>query len=190
NALFKMDHVAARLAEYLKKPVPKANDVTGSDAKAKVAALKPGGVLLLENVRFDPREQPLKEGSDADKAAHEAKMNTFAVELAAFGDIYVNDAFGTLHNKDVSVLALAKAMKGKPRVIGLLVDKELKIVDDLLTSPKRPMFAIMGGAKVSDKIKFIQVLLAKVDKLLVGGKMTYAFLNAQGIGIGAMDIDA
>src|SRR5205814_612185 len=111
NAPFKMDRVAQRLGEYLKKPVQKANDVTGGDAKAKVAALKPGNVVLLENVRFDPREQPLKEGSDADKAAHEATMNAFASELAAFGEIYVNDAFGTLHNKDVSVLALPRAMK-------------------------------------------------------------------------------
>src|SRR5207247_2016320 len=104
-------------------------------------------------------------------------------------DIDVNHAFGMLHNKDVSVLALAKPMKGKPRVIGLLFEKELKIVDDLLSSPKRPMLAIMGGAKVSDKIKFITVLLEKVDQLLIGGKMTYTFLKAKGVDVGGCKVD-
>src|SRR5262249_53399824 len=145
-----------------------ANDVVGPDAKGKAAAMKAGDVLVLENVRFDPREQPKKDATPDELATHEKAMADFALELAALGDIYVNDAFGTLHNKDVSVLALAKAMKGKPRVIGLLVEKELKTVDDLLSAPKRPMIAIMGGAKVSDKINFIKVLLGQVDRLLVG----------------------
>src|SRR5262249_5680443 len=146
-------------------------------------------VLLLENVRFDPREQPKKEGSPAEIDAHNKAMDAFAAELAAFADIYVNDAFGTLHNKDVSVLALPKAMKGKPRAIGLLVEQELKIGDELLSSPKRPMIAVMGGAKVSDKIKFITVLLEKVDRLLVGGKMTYTFLKAKGVDVGGCKVD-
>jgi phosphoglycerate kinase len=185
NAPFKMDHVAKRLGEYLQKPVLKANDVAGADAKSKAAALKPGDMLLLENVRFDAREQPKKDGSADEIAAHEKAMGEFAAQFAEFGDIYVNDAFGTLHNKDVSVLALPKAMKSKPRVIGLLVEKELRIVDDLLSSPKRPFIAIMGGAKVSDKINFIKVLLGKVDKLLIGGAMTYTFMLAQGKKIGS-----
>src|SRR5262249_11832275 len=132
---------------------------------------------------------PLKEGTEEEKKAHETKMAKFAAELATFGDVYVNDAFGTLHNKDVSVLALPKAMKDRPRVIGLLVQRELNVVDDLLTNPQRPLLAIMGGAKVSDKIKFIQVLLDRVDELLIGGKMTFTFLKAKGIAVGAMTID-
>src|SRR5260370_31065202 len=136
NAPFTMDHVAKRLGEYLKKPVLKSNDVVGPDAQAKVAVLKPGGVLLLENVSFELREQPRKVGTPEEMAGHEKALTEFAAQLAEFGDIYVNDAYGTLHNKDVSVLALPKAMKSKPRVIGLLVEKELKIVDDLLAAPK------------------------------------------------------
>lgn len=185
NAPFTMDRVAQRLGEYLKRPVAKANDISGPDAQAKVAALKPGEMLLLENVRFDPREQKLKDVGEAEKAAHEAKMAAFAAELASLGDIYVNDAFGTLQNSDVSVLALAKAMKGKPRVIGLLVEKELKTVDDLMASARRPIIALMGGAKVSDKINFIKVLLKQVDRLLIGGAMTYTFMLAQGRKIGS-----
>lgn len=189
NKPFAMDYVAKRIGEHLKKPVAKANDVTGPDARVKVAALKPGDVLVLENVRFDPREQPKKDGTPEELGAHNQSMDALAAELAAFGDIYVNDAFGTMHNKDVSVLALPKAMKGKPRVIGLLVEKELKTVDDLLSDPKRPMLAIMGGAKVSDKIKFITVLLEKVDRLLVGGKLTYAFMKATGANVGDIQVD-
>ena len=191
NKPFQMDYVAKRISEYLNKTVYKANDVTGPDAKAKVklAAGTQGSVVLLENVRFDAREQPKKDGTPEEIEAHNKAMDAFAAELAAFGDFYVNDAFGTLHNKDVSVLALPKAMKGKPRVIGLLVEKELRIVDDLLAAPKRPMLAIMGGAKVSDKIKFITVLLGKVDRLLVGGKMVYTFLKATGVDVGGCKVD-
>jgi phosphoglycerate kinase len=189
NAPYQMNHVAERLSQYLKQPVAKADDVCGPDARAKAGALKPGEILLLENVRFDPREQPIKDATEDAKRAHEEAMAAFADELASLGDFYVNDAFGTLQNKDVSVLALPKAMKGKPRVIGFLVEKELHIIDNLLASSQRPMLAVMGGAKVSDKIKFIEVLLDKVDRLLIGGKMTYTFLKAQGVDVGAMSID-
>src|SRR5262245_25714689 len=106
NAPFTMDRVAQRLSEYLSRPVQKANDVVGADAHAKAGALKVGETLLLENVRFHPYEQPLKEGTEEQHAFHEAQMKKLAAELAALGDIYVNDAFGTLQNKDVSVLAL------------------------------------------------------------------------------------
>jgi phosphoglycerate kinase len=134
----------------------------------------PGEVILLENLRFDPREQK----NDA----------AFAAAVAALGDAYVNDAFGTCHNdKDASMVAVPAALKaaGKPRAVGLLVAKELEIINSLMTSPRRPMLAIMGGAKVSDKINFINALLAKVDKLLIGGKMTYTFLKAQGVNVGS-----
>ncbi|MBO0699505.1 MAG: phosphoglycerate kinase [Zavarzinella sp.] len=173
----KMDKVAARLGELLGRPVKKACDeVIGPEARAGALALKPGEVLLLENLRFDAREQK----NDPD----------FAHAIAALGDAYVNDAFGTCHNdNDASMVAVPAAMKGKPRVLGFLVAKELEVIDGLMTNPKRPLLAVMGGAKVSDKVKFIKALLAKVDHLLIGGKMTYAFLKAKGVPVGSMQID-
>jgi phosphoglycerate kinase len=175
-----MDNVAARFGELLGKPVKKAADeVVGPAVSAAAAALQPGGVLLLENLRFDPREQK----NDAE----------FAAAIAALGDAYVNDAFGTCHNdKDASMVAVPAALKaaGKPRAVGLLVQKELDVIESLMGSPKRPLVAIMGGAKVSDKINFINALLAKVDQLLIGGKMTYTFMKARGIDVGNMKIDA
>jgi phosphoglycerate kinase len=170
-----MDKVAARFGELLGVPVKKAGDeVAGPAVSAAAAALKPGQVLLLENLRFDPREQK----NDAE----------FAAAIAGLADAYVNDAFGTCHNdKDASMVAVPAAMKaqGKPRAVGLLVAKELEVIDGLMSQPKRPVIAIMGGAKVSDKIAFINALLSKVDQLLIGGKMTYAFLKAQGVDVGA-----
>ncbi|MFO0809502.1 MAG: phosphoglycerate kinase [Gemmataceae bacterium] len=178
RTLLTMDRVAARFGELLGKPVRKAADVVvGPDVTAAAKALKPGEVLLLENLRFDPREQK----NDAE----------FAAALAALADVYVNDAFGTCHNdKDASMVAVPAAMKAanKPRAVGLLVAKELEIIDSLMASPKKPVIAVMGGAKVSDKIAFINALLGKVDRLLIGGKMTYAFLKAKGVSVGAMQI--
>lgn len=169
-----MDKVAAAFAVLLGKPVKKAADeVVGPAVTAAVASIKPGDVILLENLRFDPREQK----NDA----------TFAAAIAALGDAYVNDAFGTCHNdKDASMVAVPAALKaaGKPRAVGLLVAKELEVIESLMTKPKRPMIAIMGGAKVSDKIAFIEVLMQKVDKLFIGGKMTYTFLKARGVDVG------
>ena len=170
-----MDNVAKRFGELLGKPVTKASeDVVGPAVTAAVDAMKPGDVLLLENLRFDPREQK----NDPE----------FAAAIAALGDAYVNDAFGTCHNdKDASMVAVPAALKtaGKPRAVGLLVAKELEIIEGLMTSPKAPVRAIMGGAKVSDKIAFINVLLSKVDRLLIGGKMAYTFLKARGVDVGA-----
>ena len=169
-----MDKIAARLSELLGKPVAKAgNTVVGSDVTAAVAGLQPGEVILLENLRFDPREQK----NDPE----------FAAAIAALGDAYVNDAFGTCHNdNDASMVAVPAALKaaGKPRAVGLLVAKELEVIDGLLSNPGRPFFSVMGGAKVSDKIAFINALLEKVDHLLIGGKMAYAFLKAIGVDVG------
>jgi phosphoglycerate kinase len=178
DAPLKMDKVAARLGELLGKPVRKAADqVVGPAVSAAAQALKPGDVLMLENLRFDKREQKNDEG--------------FAKELAALADIYVNDAFGTCHNDhDASMVAVPRVMAGKPRVVGFLVEKELNVIDSLLSSPKRPFLGIMGGAKVSTKIGFINALLAKVDRLLIGGKMTYTFLKAKGVDVGACDVEA
>lgn len=173
-----MDKVAAKFGELLGKPVKKAaSEVVGPAVTAAVQAMKPGDVLLLENLRFDPREQK----NDPE----------FARSIADLGDAYVNDAFGTCHNdKDASMVAVPAALKasGKPRAVGLLVAKELEVIDALMTSPKSPVVAIMGGAKVSDKINFINALLAKVDKLLIGGKMTYTFLKARGVDVGATKV--
>lgn len=176
DAPFRMDKVAARLGELLGKPVQKVDEVVGPKATAAVLALKPGQVLVLENLRFHPGEQK----GDAE----------FAKQIAAFGDVYVNDAFGTCHRKDASMLAVPAAIKGKPRVVGYLVAKELEVLDKLLSAPHRPVVAILGGAKVSDKIGFIKSLLGRVDHVLVGGAMSYTFLRAQNRGIGNSRVEA
>jgi phosphoglycerate kinase len=173
-----MDKVAAKFGELLGRPVRKAADeVVGPTVAAAVAALKPGAVLVLENLRFDPREQKNDPG--------------FAAAVAALADAYVNDAFGTCHNDhDASMVAVPAALKaaGKPRAVGLLVARELEVIDGLMAHPKKPVLGIMGGAKVSDKIAFINALLAKVDHLLVGGKMTYTFLKARGVSVGGTKV--
>ncbi len=175
DAPFKMNKVALRLQELLGRPVRKIDEVVGPEATAAAQELQPGEVLLLENLRFDPREQ---------KGDPE-----FARQIAALGDVYVNDAFGTCHRSDASMVAVPEAMAGKPRVVGLLVAKELKVLDGLLSSPARPFLGILGGAKVSDKIGFIKALLAKVDKVLVGGAMSYTFMKAQGRGVGNSKVE-
>lgn len=170
DAPFKMDRVAHRLQEILGRPVQKVDAVVGPSVQQAAKALQPGQVLLLENLRFHPGEQ--------------AGDPKFAGELAALADVYVNDAFGTCHRSDASMVAVPAAMVGKPRVVGLLVAKELRILDRLLSAPERPFLAILGGAKVSDKIGFIKSLLSRVDRVLIGGAMSYTFMKAQGQSIG------
>ncbi len=170
NARLKMDRVAERLRARLPSPVTKLDEVAGPAVKAAAEALKPGEVLLLENLRFHPGEK--------------AKDKEFAAELASLADVYVNDAFGTCHRSDASMVAVPAAMAGKPRVVGKLVAKELDVLNGLLSAPGRPMIGLLGGAKVSDKVGFIKALLGRVDKVLIGGAMTYLFLKAQGKGIG------
>jgi phosphoglycerate kinase len=176
DAPFRMNRAAERLQKLLGRPVFKPDAVVGPDVTAAVKALKPGEVLLLENLRFHPGEQA------GDKA--------FASEVAALGDVYVNDAFGTCHRKDASMYAVPAAMKGKPRVVGTLVAKELHILDQLLSHPPRPLLGILGGGKVSDKIGFIKKMLAQVDRVLIGGAMTYTFLKAQGKPVGGSRLEA
>jgi phosphoglycerate kinase len=175
DKMLTMDKVVERLADLLDQPVTKAgNTVVGPEVAKACAAMKPGDVVMLENVRFDPREQK----NDPE----------FAAAIAGLADAYVNDAFGTCHNdKDASMVAVPANMKaaGKPRAVGLLVEKELHIIDGLMSKPKHPVLAVMGGAKVSDKLAFINVLLTKVDHLLIGGKMAYAFLKAKGVDVGS-----
>ena len=170
DAKFRMDPVARRLEELIGRPVVKADDVVGPSAQAARVNLKPGGIVMLENVRFHPGE---KKGDPE-----------FARQLASLADAYVNDAFGTCHRDEASMVAVPSAFPAERRAIGFLVEKELDILQTLLGEPKRPMLAIMGGAKVSDKIQVIENLLAKVDRLLIGGAMTYTFLQAKGHAIG------
>lgn len=176
DAPFRMNNAAERLGKLLGKSVQKVDSVVGAAVDAAVKELKPGEVLVLENLRFHPGEQ--------------AGDPVFAAGLAKLADVYVNDAFGTCHRKDASMVAVPAAMKGKPRVVGFLVAKELEILDKLLANPPKPFVGIMGGAKVSDKIGFIKAMLSRVDKLLVGGAMTYTFLKAEGKNIGSSRCEA
>ena len=173
---FRLDRVAERLGELLGRPVKKVADTVGDKAKAAAAALKPGEVLVVENVRFNKGE---KKGDPA-----------FAKELAGLADVYVNDAFGTCHRDEASMVAVPEQFPKESRGIGFLVEKELQILDQLLGTPKAPMIAVMGGAKVSDKIGVIENLLPKIEKLLIGGAMTYTFLKAQGHNTGKSRVEA
>ena len=170
DAPFRMDKVAARLQERLGRPVKKVNDTVGPEAVTAARALKPGDVLVVENVRFNKGE---KKGD-----------KTFAAQLAGLADAYVNDAFGTCHRDEASMVAVPEAFQPGNRGLGFLVEKELQILESLLGDVKKPLVSVMGGAKVSDKILIIENLLPKVDHLLIGGAMTYTFLKAQGHEIG------
>ncbi len=171
---YSLKPAADRLGEILGEGVVEmAIDTDGDDAHAKVGALVPGQVLVLENVRFNKGE---KKGNDAN----------YVHTLASFGDIYCNDAFGTCHRTEASMYAVPKAMKevGKPAVVGFLVDKEIKYLTETISSPDRPFVAILGGAKVSDKINVIDNLLKVCDQVLIGGAMAYTFSLAQGGKVG------
>ena len=171
---FTLAPVAERLNEYLDGKVTFANDIIGPDAKAKVAALENGKAVLLENVRFDAREE--KNGED------------FAKELAAYAEIYVNDAFGTAHRAHATTAGVAM-YGGLPAVCGYLIQKEIGVMGKALTAPERPFVAILGGAKVADKLNVINNLLTKVDTLIIGGGMAYTFLAAKGYGVGKSLLD-
>ena len=170
DAAFSLQPAADRLRQLIDAQVLFATDTVGTDAKAKVAELQDGEVLVLENVRFNAGE---KSGDEA-----------YAQQLAALGDIYCNDAFGTCHRKDASMFAVPTAMTGKPRVVGFLVAKEIKYLSDVIASPERPFVAILGGAKVSDKINVIENLLGICDQVLIGGAMAYTFSLARGGAVG------
>lgn len=169
----RMDPVAARLQELLGRPVQKANDCIGPEVEKQAAALKPGEVLLLENVRFYKEE----EKNDPE----------FARKLASLADVYVNDAFGTAHRAHASTEGVAHILPG---VAGFLMEKEIEYLGRVLANPEHPFAAILGGAKVKDKIKVIENLLTKVDSLLIGGAMAFTFVKAQGGEIGNTLLDA
>ncbi len=169
NPKFSLAPVAKRLSELLGFDVPLAADTIGPDAKAKAEALVPGRAILLENTRFDKRE----EKNDPE----------FAKELASFGEIFVNDAFGAAHRAHASTAGVAM-YGGLPAVCGYLIQKEISVMGKALDNPARPFVAILGGAKVSDKIGVINNLIDKVDTLIIGGGMAYTFFKAEGKSVG------
>ena len=180
---FSLAPVAKRLGELLGKDVIFAADCIGPEVKAKAAALKPGDVMLLENVRFH-KEETIKDKAAKEDAQLRQAKDDFAKQLAELADVYVDDAFGTAHRDNASMYTVPVMMDGKDRVIGFLIEKELKYLGDTLEDPQRPFVAILGGAKVSDKIGVIENLLRKVDCILIGGAMAYTFFKAQGKKVG------
>ncbi|MBQ8322583.1 MAG: phosphoglycerate kinase [Clostridia bacterium] len=167
--------VAARLNELLGGKVTFAADVIGDDAKAKVAACKEGECVLLENLRFHKGE--------------EKKFPEFMEALASYADVYVNDAFGTAHRSHASTAGIVEAGLVKTAACGFLIEKELSVMADTLENPERPFVAILGGAKVADKLNVIANLLEKCDTLVIGGGMAYTFIKAQGGKIGTSLVD-
>ncbi len=169
----RLNPVAARLGELLGKPVKKVDDCIGPEVEAAVASMKPGDVLLLENVRFYAEEE--KNNPD------------FAKKLASLADVYVNDAFGTAHRAHASTAGVATYL---PAVAGFLMEKEIQFLGDAVQNPQRPFVAILGGAKISDKIAVIENLLGKADTLLIGGGMANTFLKAKGYEMGDSLVEA
>ena len=170
---YRMDPVAKRLQELLGKPVKKTADCIGPEVEAAAAALKPGEVLLLENLRFHAEEEAGDEG--------------FAKKLARLGDVYVDDAFGTSHRPHASVSVVTKFMK--KAAAGFLLEREIEYLGKAISNPERPYFAILGGAKVSDKILVIENLLKKVNAIIIGGGMAYTFLKAKGETVGTSKLE-
>lgn len=169
---YRLDRVGERLSELLGRPVTKLDDCVGEGPQRAVAALKPGEVILLENVRFYPEEEKNDPG--------------FARELASLADLYVNDAFGAAHRAHASTAGVAAYL---PAAAGLLLERELEVLGQALDNPRRPFVALLGGKKVEDKIGVIENLLGKVDALLIGGGMAYTFLKAQGYDVGLSIVD-
>ena len=177
DARYSLAPVAARLSELLGRPVPLAGDVAGPASRALVEQLADGDVVLLENVRFDP----------AETSKDDAVRGELADRLAALADLYVDDAFGAVHRRHASVYDVAQRL---PHAAGPLVAAEVAVLDRLTGSPERPYAVVLGGSKVSDKLKVIEALLPTVDTLLVGGGMCFTFLAAQGHGVGASLLEA
>jgi len=188
DAKFSLKPVAEKMSQLLGKPVQFAGKVIGPEVEAQVAALRDGEVLLLENVRFHKGEDIIdKAKKNPDKKLtpeQDAKRVELGQGLAKLGELYVNDAFGTCHRKHVSMYDVPGLLPKGTRALGFLVEKELKYLGDALNNPQRPFVAVLGGAKVSDKIKVIENLLAKVDHILIGGAMMFTFWAAQGKSVG------
>lgn len=172
NEKFSLKPVSEHLSSLVGFPVVMAKDVIGEDAKAKSAAMKCKDIMLLENVRFHKEE--------------EKNDPAFSAELASLAELYVNDAFGTAHRAHSSTAGVASFL---PSAVGFLIQKEIEIMGQALSDPKRPFVAILGGAKVSDKIGVINNLLTKVDKILIGGAMAFTFIKASGYPIGTSKVE-
>jgi phosphoglycerate kinase len=170
---YTLEPAGARLSELLQQDVTLADDCVGDGVKKLMKELKDGQVLLLENLRFHPQE--------------EANDDAFARELASLCDVWVNDAFGTAHRAHASTAGMAKFVKEK--AAGFLIQKELDYLGKVLRTPAKPFVAVLGGAKVSDKIKVIQNLMSKADSILVGGAMAYTFLKAEGVPVGKSRVE-
>ena len=174
---YSLRRAAVRLGELLIERTVRFIEgaCTGSEVSQAVAVMSAGEVLVLDNLRFDPGEK----SGDA----------TFAHQLAELGDVYCNDAFGTAHRSDASMVAVPTAMSGRPRVAGLLMARELRYLAEALAEPERPFLAILGGAKVSDKLAAIRNLATTVDAILIGGAMAYTFLESRGINVGSSRVE-
>jgi phosphoglycerate kinase len=175
---YSLEPAAARLGELLGQPVFFASDTVGSEARGVVKALDRGGVVVLENLRFNAGET----------AKDDEDRREFAAKLADFGDLFVSDGFGVVHRKQASVFELAQLL---PSYAGFLIEKELDVLSRLTANPERPYAVVLGGSKVSDKLGVIDHLLPTVNKLLIGGGMVFTFLAAQGFKVGAslLEID-
>ena len=168
----RMDKIADRLQQLLNKKVKKLDDCIGDYIKQEISKMKDRDIIVLENLRFHPEE--------------EANDDDFSKQLGELADLYVNDAFGTCHRAHASTYGIAKYLKS---AAGFLVEKELNVMGKAMESPQRPFIGILGGVKVSDKIKLIENLLAKVDKLLLGGAMIFTFYKSQGVNVGLSKVD-
>ncbi|HEG43092.1 MAG TPA: phosphoglycerate kinase [Phycisphaerales bacterium] len=180
---FSLSPVAKRLSELLERDVVLADDCIGDDVEAKAAALNPGDVLLLENLRFH-KEETIKDKAAKEDAELRQAKDGFAKKIANMADVYVDDAFGTAHRDNASMYTVPVMLEGKDRVTGFLIEKELKFLGETVANPEKPFVAILGGAKISDKLAVIENLIEKVDCILIGGAMAYTFFKAQGRQIG------
>lgn len=187
---FSLGPVAERLKELVSAPVSFVSDCVGDEVKAAADALKPGEILLLENLRFHPEEEgkakvaedASEEEAEAAKTAMKEAQEAFAAELAGLGDLYVNDAFGTAHRAHASMAVVTNHFE--ECASGFLLEKEINYLGKAVQAPERPFVAIIGGAKISGKIDVIENLLSKVDALIIGGGMAYTFFRAKGYSIG------
>lgn len=191
NPKFSLSQIKDDVAKALGHDVKFVSDCVGPEAAEAAANLKPGEVLLLENLRFHPEEEGKPIGIDKADPAYDAakkemkeKQKEFAKQLASYADVYVNDAFGTAHRKHASTAVIADYFGADDKMLGYLMEKEVQAVDNILSDIKRPFTAIMGGSKVSTKIGIIENLMDKVDNLILCGGMTYTFAKAQGGKIG------
>jgi len=193
DAKYSLKHILKHLEELLGCPVKFADDCVGESAKKQAAELKPGEVLLLENLRFYAEEEGKPRGLAEDASDEEKKaakvavkesQKKFVADLASLGDCWINDAFGTAHRAHASTALIAEYFP-KDKMFGYVMEGELKAVDSVMKNPKRPFTAIMGGSKVSSKIDIIMNLMGKVDNLILGGGMTYTFKRAMGGHVGS-----